>query len=383
MSYQFMLPGRTLVGQNALEGCGDILTGFGRRALVVTGKIVVTTDAMKKLAELLNARKIGYSVFDGITGEPTDRMIEEGVRRYREDGCDFLIGIGGGSPLDSAKAIAAMTVLKGKISDFMGQEIRGDFPPVVLIPTTAGTGSEATKFTIITDTEKDVKMLLKGDALLPQLAVLDPDFTLSAPPGVTAATGMDALTHAVESYTSRKATPLTDLYALDAVRRIFAFLPEAYRDGGNLKAREEMALAAYEAGVCINNASVTLVHGMSRPIGALFHVAHGLSNAMLIHTCLSFAMDGCPRRFAELARTIGAAPPSCDDRAAAESFLTALGELCRVLEIPTLADYGISKEEFFRAAPKMAKDAMASGSPSNTVKFVSEEDLLFLYSRLW
>lgn len=383
MPYQFMLPGRTVAGRNALEGCGDILSGFGRKALVVTGKIVVTTEAMKKLAETLAARKIEYSVFDGITGEPTDQMIQEGVRRYREDRCDFLIGIGGGSPLDSAKAIAAMTVLEGRLSDYMGKEIRGGFPPVALIPTTAGTGSEATKFTIITDTEKDVKMLLKGDALLPQLAVLDPAFTLSAPKSVTAATGMDALTHAVEAYTSRKATPFTDLYALDAVRRIFAFLPEAYRDGGNYEAREEMALAAYEAGVCINNASVTLVHGMSRPIGALFHVSHGLSNAMLIHTCLSFALDGCPRRFADLARAIGAADRECDDRAAAERFLKALGDLCRVLEIPTLEEHGISKDDFLRAAPKMAKDAMASGSPSNTSRTVSEEDLLFLYSRLW
>lgn len=383
MSYTFKLPGRTVIGANALEACGTYIKSFGRKAFIVTGKIVTKTGLLKVLTDRLDAWGVAWTVFNDITGEPTDTMIDAGVAAYKASSCDFIAAIGGGSPLDSAKAIAAMTVLDGILPDYMGKEISGKLPPMVLIPTTAGTGSEATKFTIITDSAKDVKMLLKGDDLIPDLAVIDPVLTMSTPRDLTAATGMDALTHAVESYTSRKATALTDLYALDAVKRIFTYLPRAYNDGNDLKAREEMAIAAYEAGVCINNASVTLVHGMSRPIGALFHVPHGISNAMLIKECLTFAIDGCYSKFAELARAIGAASHNESDMSAAKAFLTALGELASALNVPTLQQYGIDKDRFDALCPKMATDAMASGSPGNTIKDVTKEDLLAIYQKLW
>lgn len=383
MAYKFTLPGQTYFGSDALKESEAVIKGFGKKALIVTGKNVTRTGAVQTLTDTLSNCKINSELFNDITGEPTVEMIEAGVKRYKEAGCDFIIAIGGGSPLDSAKAIAAMSVLEGRISDYMGKEIEGDFPPMVLIPTTAGTGSEATKFTIITDTAKNVKMLLKGDSLLPDLAIIDSKFTLTAPPSVTAATGMDALTHAVEAFTSRKGNPLTDIYALSAIKRIFTYLPEAYDNGNNLKAREEMAIAAFEAGVCINNASVTLVHGMSRPIGALFHVPHGLSNAMLIKECLKYVMDGCYEKFAALSRAIGAADSKSGDKEAAEAFIKKLSDLCVHLKIPTLKEYGISKEEFDRVKDKMAKDAMASGSPSNTIKEVTKEDLLEIYNKLW
>ncbi len=383
MAYHFVLPGRTVVGEGALESCRDIIKGFGVKVFVVTGKIVTKTGLLKKLTDFLDAWDVRWEVFNDITGEPTDQMIDAGVKAYKEAGCDFVAAIGGGSPLDSAKAIAAMSVLDGKISEYMGKEITGNFPPLVLIPTTAGTGSEATKFTIITDTEKDVKMLLKGDALVPDLAILDASLTVTAPKGITAATGMDALTHAVESYTSRKANTFTDMYALDAIKRIFAWLPAAYKDGNDLKAREEMAIAAYEAGVCINNASVSLVHGMSRPIGALFHVPHGISNAMLIRQCLAFALDGCYKRFGDIGRAIAAAGEDAGDEEAAKAFMTKLEELCAALEIPTLEQYGIEREKFDAVCDKMAGDAMASGSPSNTVKEITKNDLLKIYHKLW
>lgn len=226
-------------------------------------------------------------------------------------------------------------------------------------------------------------MLLKGEALLPDLAVIDSKFSMTSPKSVTAATGMDALTHAVEAYTSRKANSLTDTFALSAIKRIFEFLPLVYKDGENKKAREEMAIAAYEAGVCINNSSVTLVHGMSRPIGANFHVAHGISNAMLIKECLSYVLDGSYERFGSIGRVINAADDKKSDKEAAEAFLEKLTELCNICEIPTLKEYGINKEEFNKVVDKMAQDAMNSGSPSNTIKEVKKEDLLTIYSRLW
>ncbi|HWT74087.1 MAG TPA: iron-containing alcohol dehydrogenase [Mobilitalea sp.] len=383
MADQFTLPRNVLLGKNALEASEAAIKGLGRKAFVVTGKIVTRAGIVATLTGYLEKWGIEYVVFNDITGEPTDQMIEAGVKTYKETGCDFLIAIGGGSPLDSAKAIAAMTVLPGKISDYLGKDINGNFPPMVLIPTTAGTGSEATKFTVITDTQKGVKMLLKGNRLLPDLAVIDSTFTLTSPPDITAATGMDALTHAIEAYTSRKGFTLTDIYSLSAIKRIFKYLPIAYSSGSDEKAREEMQIAAFEAGVSINNASVTLVHGMSRPIGALFHVPHGISNAMLIKECLEFALDGCYERFGAIAREIGAAGYDTSDEEASKAFINELDKLCKHCNIPTLTQYGIRKQEFDAVKEKMAKDAMASGSPSNTIKAVTKEDLIRIYDRLW
>jgi len=321
MAYEFSLPGRTIIGDNALEDSEKVIKSFGKKAFIVSGKIVTKMGIVKILTDCLTQWGISFELFNDITGEPTDTMIENGVEAYKNAECDFCIAIGGGSPLDSGKAIVAMTKLEGAICDYMGVTMEGDFPPLVLIPTTAGTGSEATKFTIITDSKKNIKMLLKGEALLPDLAVIDSKFSMTSPKSVTAATGMDALTHAVEAYTSRKANPLSDTYALSAIKRIFTYLPVAYENGEDKKAREEMALAAFEAGVCINNSSVTIVHGMSRPIGAMFHVAHGISNAMLIKECLSYVLDGSYERFAQIGRAINAADDKKSDKEAAEAFL--------------------------------------------------------------
>ena len=383
MAYEFSLPGHTVVGDNALETSEKIIKTFGKKAFIVSGKNVTKMGTVKILTDYLTSWGIAAEVFNDITGEPTDVMIENGVQAYKNAECDFCIGIGGGSPLDSGKAIVAMTKLEGSISDYMGKTIEGDFPPLVLIPTTAGTGSEATKFTIITDLKKNIKMLLKGEALLPNLAVIDSKFSMTAPKSVTAATGMDALTHAVEAYTSRKANSLTDTFAISAIKRIFEFLPLVYKDGDNKKAREEMALAAYEAGVCINNSSVTIVHGMSRPIGAMFHVPHGISNAMLIKECLNYVLAGSYERFGAIGRAIGAADDKKSDKEAAEAFLEKLTVLCNTCEIPSLKGYGINKEDFDKVVDKMAQDAMDSGSPSNTIKEVTKQDLLNIYNKLW
>lgn len=379
----FAIPSHVLVGKDALPSAVPYLKTYGKRALIVTGKHVGKSPMMQQLQETLQKAEIAYIVFDGITGEPTDKMIEEGLAAYQKTGCQFVIGIGGGSPLDSAKAIAAMAVNEGKIADYNGKEITGNVPGIVAIPTTSGTGSEATKFTIITDQENDIKMLLKGDCLVPDLAIVDPDFTVDMPKSVTAATGLDALTHAVEAYTSQKAFSLTDVFAVSAVKRIMKYLPMAYQNGYDVRAREEMSLAALEAGFCINNSSVTLVHGMSRPIGALFHVPHGMSNAMLLKDCLSFALDGAYERFATLGRAIGAATKEDSDQTAAEKLLDAIAEVCSLCEIPTLREYGIREEAFLPAMEKMAEDAIASGSPGNTRKPVTKEDCVRIYRKVF
>ncbi|MBO7403305.1 MAG: iron-containing alcohol dehydrogenase [Lachnospiraceae bacterium] len=383
MVKELLVPKQVFSGEKALEKAGSTIKGLGKKALIVTDSVMVKLGNCAYLEKVLKENDVDFAVFDGINGEPTDKYIEEGLKAYKEAGCDFLIALGGGSPIDSMKAIAALSVSGKKISEYMGKVIDVAMPPTVAIPTTAGTGSEATQFTIITDTEKDIKMLLKGPCLMPGIAVIDPAFTLTAPPKITAATGLDALCHATEAFTSRKATVLADTQALSAVKRIFEYLPIAFHDGSNVKAREEMSVAALEAGVAFNNSSVTIIHGMSRPIGALFHVPHGISNAMLIGEALSFALPGAYDRFAVLGRAIGAATPSDPDEKAAEKYLERLVALTKELEIPTLAEYGIDREKFFASIDKMAEDAMASGSPGNTIREVTKEDIVEIYKKLW
>lgn len=379
----FVIPNHTVVGTNVLGEAAPLLKKMGNKAFIVTGRHVAVSNMMKQLTSLLDENGIGCVIFDGITGEPTDTMIENGVEMLKSSGCDFIIGIGGGSPLDSAKAIAAMAVNEGSIADYNGKEITGEILPLAAIPTTAGTGSEATKFTVITDSEKGIKMLLKGDVLVPKLAIVDSSFTVGAPKSVTSATGLDALTHAVEAYTSRKAFSMTDTLAVSAVKGIMKYLPIAYREPDNSLAREQMSIAALEAGICINNSSVTIVHGMSRPIGALFHVPHGMSNAMLLKECLSFAVSGAYEKFANLGRETGVASDSDSDETAAEKFIDSLQSICDVCEIPTLEQYGIGRDEYYSKISKMATDAVASGSPANTVKEVTVDDCIEIYKKLY
>jgi len=310
-------------------------------------------------------------------------MVYQGFEVYESTKCDFLIAIGGGSPIDAAKAIGAIKVHPGKLADYVGQELRNPLPQLVAIPTTAGTGSEATQFTIIADTQNDVKMLLKGAVLLPALAIIDPELTATTPPKVTAATGIDALTHAIEAYTSIKAQPLSDIFALSACKRIFANLRQVYRDGSDLTARNQMALASLEAGIAFNNSSVAIVHGMSRPIGALFHVPHGISNAMLLVECLRFAVCDAADRFADIARAIGLYREGMSDQTAANALVLEIDKLCQDLDIPTLQDYGVERDLFFKNIEKMAGDALTSGSPNNTRRKASKAEIIEIYTALW
>jgi alcohol dehydrogenase class IV len=383
MANQFTTPGKIILGKDALKMSELDLCRMGKKALIVTGKSMLKQGNVKILIDMLKKNGVGSAVYSEIVSEPTDKMIYRGLDIYNEKKCDFIIGFGGGSPLDAAKAIGAMATNEGRISDYNGKTIENPLPPVAAIPTTAGTGSEATQFTIVSDTKNDIKMLLKGKVLIPALAIVDPKFSYSSPKNVTAATGLDALTHAVEAYTSKKAFPLTDSFAISAVKRIFEYLPIVYKDTQNEKAREEMAIAALEAGISFNNSSVTIVHGMSRPIGALFHIPHGISNAILLKECMSFALDGAYDRFAQLARAIGAARDEDEDMTAGKIFIDKLDEICNICEVPNMNQYGIEKKEFFKVIEKMAKDAFDSGSPSNTRKDVTVEDMIKIYERLY
>ena len=232
MAREFLLPGRIFTGTGALEQAAGYLAGLGTKALIVTDPQMRKLGNCGALEQTLTERGIGWAGFDGVDMEPTDKIVEAGLACYQAESCDFLVALGGGSPMDTMKAIGVLAAGTGRsISSYMGEEIAVAVPPMVAIPTTAGTGS--TQFTIITDTERDIKMLLKGSVLMPLVAVADPRFTMTAPPGVTASTGLDALCHAVEAYTSRKAQPLSDTFARSAVERIFRALPAAWENGAD------------------------------------------------------------------------------------------------------------------------------------------------------
>ena len=395
MSYQFIMPKQIFYGEGALEQAAPVIAGCGSKALIVTDPVMVKLGNVEAVQEMLAKAGVAYAVFEGVTGEPTDKMVEAGMVVWEQEKCDFLIAVGGGSPIDTMKAIGVVAVKGGSINDWYGKEITGALPPMAAVPTTSGTGSEATQFTIITNTEADIKMLLKGRNLMPDIAVDDPRFTMTAPAAITAATGLDALCHAAESYTSRKAQPMTDTLAVSAVKRIFKYLPVCYtaaaqgkepdrREAGIsvAEARMQMSLAALEAGIAFNNASVTVIHGMSRPIGALFHVPHGVSNAMLLPACFEYVYREAAERFAHLGRAVGAAGAEDTDLEAAEKFIRACRELCSFCHIPTPEEFGIDREEFLEKIPKMTQDALASGSPANTRKELNAEDITVMYKSL-
>ena len=382
MANTFLTPKTIVSGNNALDAASSQLSSFGKKAFVVTDATMVKLGNADSLLKVLDKEGIEYSVFPEVNFEPNDLIVKQGAEAYKASGCDFLIALGGGSPIDTAKAISILLASDAALSSYMGKIIDIERPGLVAIPTTAGTGSEATKFTIINDTETKVKMLLTGPCLIPDLAIIDPMFTISAPKSVTAHTGIDALCHALESYTSRKAQPLSDTFALSAIKRIFGNLRTCYNEGNNTEARIQMSLAALEAGISFNNSSVTIVHGMSRPMGALFHVPHGLSNAMLLKECMDFAVQGAYDRFADVSRYLGLSD-SNDDKEAAEVFLKELSSLLNDLHVPSMSEYGIDKEEYFNNIDKMAHDAFASGSPSNTIRETSVEDMKELYKQIY
>lgn len=382
MNFTFSTAPKTFFGEGALESASAELAALGKKALIVTGKIITKTGLADKVQKALSSVGIESAVFNDLPGEPTDIMIMNGVKVFKAENCDFIIGLGGGTPLDTAKAIAAMSVLPGKMIEYKGKELSGNFAPLVLIPTTAGTGSEVTRYFVFTNTETNEKLLFKGDALLPKIAIIDYTYTISSPLNITLATGMDALCHAIESYTCRKSNPITDMFCIDAVKRIFEYLPKACADGNDNEARKNMSLAAYEAGVAINGSPTTIIHGMSRPIGACFHVPHGISNAMLAVECLRAVLEGCYEKFAALGIAIGVAKTSDTAKNGAEKFLAALEELTLQLKVPTLREYGLDLEKFAAMEDKMASDSVASGSPANCWKVLSKEEQIEIYETL-
>ncbi len=376
----FRTPPTIHVGQGASQHVGAEVKNMGlQRALLVTDSFLFTSGIIQPVLDSLKQADIQITICDTITSEPTLAHVDEAMSLYKAGNCQGVIACGGGSPIDVAKAVSVLVGNGGNIQDYLGLEkVPQAGCPIIAIPTTAGTGSEATLTTIITDTQNDVKMLIISSWLMPKVAIIDPMLTLAMPKGITAATGLDALTHAIEAYVSRKAQPLSDLFALSAVRRIYKNLPLAWAQPENMEAREQTLLGALEAGIAFSNASVALVHGMSRPIGALFHVPHGVSNAALLGVVTHFSLEGAPERYAAIAHALGVTA-TADHLATAKAGAEKITQIIKELEIPPLSQLGVNKEKLDAVVEKMAHDAIASGSPGNNPRIASEEEIISLY----
>jgi alcohol dehydrogenase class IV len=366
------------IGGGALAELPSLLARLGlARPLIVTDSYIAGCGILDRATALLDGARIPWSVFSDTVPDPTTDAIAAGVARLEAGDFDSLVAVGGGSSIDTAKGMSVLFANGGQMRDY---KVPNDIPraglPIVAIPTTAGTGSEVTRFTVVSDTETDEKMLIAGLACCPTAAIVDFELTLTMPLRLTADTGIDSLTHAIEAYVSRRANPFTDGLARNAMGLIARNIRTACAEPGNRAAREAMMLGATTAGMAFSNASVALVHGMSRPIGAFFHVPHGLSNAMLLPEITAFSAPAALERYADCARAMGVAEEGEGSQAAVARLLDELRRLNDDLDVPSPSAYGIERTRYDELLPVMAEQALASGSPANNPRVPTGDDEL-------
>lgn len=383
MPTTFSIPSTIINGPGSFEKVGEQAKRLGAsKALIVTDPGIVELGYVNQIVKNLIKSNINASIFSNVTPDPTLQNVNDGLKQYLSEDADIIVSIGGGSSIDCAKGIAMKLSNDGDFAEYMGvDKIPNNGAPLIAIPTTAGTGSEVTKVTVITDTERNVKMMLSSACLLPSVAIVDPLLSITTPPHLTAAVGVDALTHAIEAYISKRGQSITDTLALKAIQLISGALRQAWADGENITARREMMLGASIAGMAFSNSSVALVHGMSRPIGAYFHIHHGLSNAVLLLDVMEFSISGAPRRFADIAKAMGEKTDGLSPMKQADAAITAVERLVNDIQMPRLGEIGIDKNDFDDVVEQMAVDAIASGSPANNPKQATQKDIIQLYKR--
>ena len=371
------------IGGGVAKEVAEVLTQLGlSRPLIVTDKNLMALGHVATVTDVLDGARIPWQVFDGVVEDPTDTCVDAGLAALNAGDFDCIVGVGGGSPMDTAKAISFMSVNPGHVRDYKAPtQIDRAGPPVILIPTTGGTGSELTRWCVITDTELTEKYNLSGLGCVATAALIDWTFTVTKPWRITADTAVDSLTHAIEAYVSRRAFAYTDAFALSAMPAIAQHVRTACHDPENAAAREALMLAASQAGMAFSNASVALVHGMSRPIGAHFHVAHGLSNAMLLPAITAFSVGSASARYATVARVAGWADTGDTDDLACAKLVDGLKVLNDDLKVPSPSDLGHKTDD--AKLTLMAEQALASGSPQNNPRVPTADQIVALYREIW
>ena len=379
------IPSTLKVGGGAFAEVGQLLVRLGcTRPLLVTDPFLFSGPLPTRLQTQIEDAGLSCRIFHQTVADPTTDVVEAGLAAYLSGQHDSLVSLGGGSPIDTAKAIAMLAGNGGHVRDYkVPNPIPKAGPPHVAIPTTAGTGSEVTRVCVIIDTATGEKMLIAGDPLMPTAGVVDFELSLTMPARLTADTGTDSLTHAIEAYVSRRANLFTDAFALAAMATIYRVLPTTFKDPTNRDAREAMMLAATQAGIAFSNASVALVHGMSRPLGAHFHVPHGLSNAMLLPAVTAFSAQAAMPRYAACARAMSLAGNQDSDASAVDALIRALYDRNAELQVPSPRDFGIRQEQYEAVIPTMATQALASGSPNNNPRIPTQQEIEAIYREVY
>jgi alcohol dehydrogenase class IV len=373
------------VGGGSVNGLIDLLKSIpgATRPLIVTDKVMVTVGIVKKVTDLLDAAGFEYGVFDEILPDPTDEVVLAGIAALEAGKWNCVIAVGGGSPLDAGKAIAVMSQGSRNIFDYRPPlEYSGPALPLVAIPTTAGTGSEVTHHTVLVHNATREKISCRGESFVPLAAIVDFELTKTKPRRLIADNALDTLTHAIEAYVSRKRTAFSDCMALDSMRLVGQYLSRAYADPNDVEAREGLMLAATLGGLAFSNASIGLVHAMSRPLGSSFHIPHGMSNAMLLAIVTRFSAPKAENRYAECARAIGLANASDSDSAAVEKLLAGMERYNVEFDVPTIETLGFEVETYRKEIERMAEDAIASGSPNNNPRVPTKAEIMELYEML-
>lgn len=382
MSYSiFQSPVKIIYGVGSIISVGKEAACYGKKIMIVTGRnSSKRTGALQKVVESLKENKLEVFIFDEVESDPSVKTVRIGTQKAKAEGIELIVALGGGSALDAAKGISAMCTNSGDITDYEKNPFHKLGLPIIAIPTTAGTGSEISKFTVITDTDRKIKMLIGGEAIIPKVAILDPFLTVMMPKHVTAATGMDALTHAIEAYISKVSQPMTEIYALKAIELISENLPKAVLDGENIKARENMLIGQMYAGFAFSNASVALVHAMARPLGAYFDVAHGLANALLLPRVMEFNRPACKEKLVKVAAAMGENVEGLSTNDGSNLAIKAINNLFLDTGLPkTLREVGVLKESI----KKLAEDAIVSGSVLFNPRKPSLEEIINIYEKIY
>ncbi|MBD8707811.1 iron-containing alcohol dehydrogenase [Pseudomonas sp. CFBP 13711] len=361
----FKIANKLITGPAAIEQLSAELTRLNvQNPLIVTDAILVKSGTVDLALAQLGGRR--YGLFDQVKPEPEISIVEDCTRAYRDGGHDGLIGVGGGSAIDIAKGVAAFASHEGPLAGLFGVDlVKRKGPPLIAIPTTAGTGSEVTNVAIFSDKQAQLKKGIVSDYLLPDVALVSPLMTLTCPRSVTAASGVDALVHAIEAYLSVNASPITDAIALGAIKLIVKALPKAYANPSSLQAREDMATASLMAGMAFGNAGVGAVHALAYPLGGRFNIAHGVSNALLLPYVMEWNKLACVERMRDIADAMGVRVAHLGDRDAADLAVKAMADLCAAVEIPSgLRSFNVPEDAISAMAEEASKiDRLMRNNP--------------------
>ncbi|HIT19612.1 MAG TPA: iron-containing alcohol dehydrogenase [Candidatus Fimivivens faecavium] len=382
MPTYYYLPTRNVFGEGAVQEVGALFMSLNvKNAMIVTDKFLAQTDMVGRITRILADSGIASVIFDGAEPNPTDKNVEAGVSFFHANNCDSIISLGGGSSHDCAKGIGLVASNGGTIHDYEGvDKAAKDVVPLMAINTTAGTASEITRFCIITDTTRKVKMAIVDWRVTPRIAVNDPELMRGMPTSLTAATGMDAMTHAIEAYVSTDANVLTDSAALMAVKMIYQYLPKVVANGSYMKARDKMAYAQYLAGIAFNNASLGYVHAMAHQLGGYYNLPHGVCNAILLPYVEEFNLIGNLNRFRDLAEAMGEKVEGLSTGDAAAKAIQAIRTISKQVGIPAnLKQLGVKPEDFETMAENAMKDVCCLTNPRKATK----EQIIEIYRRAY